>query len=606
LSFLILSGIPFLFFYLKNRDENKGFLSSLEASLRSDNLLMSWTLFISIIATVLTGGFTSYVFVLGILILFLLDKQERKETGTSSAPDIKFLFFKLLLLPVIFFIVVLTRSGFEDVSKIAYYGDYYFYAKVALSVAFNGIESLNLGEAFSGVQSITPYHYFELYTSGLLARASGLPVLLIYQYVALSLAFAVISFASLEFLATKKVNKLWVVIPLLLLFLTPVTPLHATYFREMDLLTHSTKIAFVILFLACAIKGFLEKNIRHFLLFMTLLGLTYPTTAFGILGGAGSLLVLFFLFSTRWLDLSKKDLVFLGVLLFALIANLLFLNHFSSSSIHADTSGELSAGGFLHTFGFLTTTFGGMALTRYLPYVLILLFLWKVVKSNLLVLFFLGLFLASIAVSAFFYPKTDSEQIVTNIVFPFLFTVSLFLAGYIQSARIKTLGLLLLIAYGIGYLKFRDEVLVLDNGYVEILKEVKNAGGMFVGSYKSSETVFHRYFSNTDIDNYGKEIMNFTNKITVSMTDVRPLLDNPELTAEMKARLSNDFMLNFLKNNPGTKLADFVAVNFSCVFANDATPLSFLEEKNFIPRKIEANTGFGHGLETLTFYARQN
>ncbi len=495
----------------------------------SGRMLITTVMIVSFYSIFLTNGISSMTIVLILIICFFV---KTKKNFSIRNPEYKFdkaLFLKhLCLISLTGLLYVSLKTNFTfDVDGLMFYGDHYYYAKIAISLQESGIETRNFSNAYSGVAVTSAYHYFELYFCAL-TSILGLPVLLCYEFVYPILYIYIILtlFINTRF----DFNKLLVLILVtIVLLIRPTVPIHAEYIVNENFIFQNIKLLVPITFLTLIATS---KDEFFSYLLLCILAIIYPTTLFAILA------VLFFTLTKHIIN--KKKFSELG---FPIITTLLILTYLSLERLIPNFRESSNIG-----VGFNNIDIWGRAIFdsfifwirpmigRNLPYTLIfILIIYKAYKSKKhelnSTLIFIGLPGALIGASLFF--KTiDNEQIFAN--YYTSLTVALCILFLHENQSKKRFLMPILSGVSVVYLIIFQFSIVHKNHYpglnflsihtqnklISIVTQDRN----FYGSLKGFEQFNSKYFSNTGLNQIGKEVLNFGNKTSVNITPLDKLL----------------------------------------------------------------------------------
>lgn len=423
------------------------------------------------------------------------------------------------------FISLKTNFSF-DVDGLMFYGDHYYYSKIAIGLQENGIETRNLSNAYNGVPLVGAYHYFELYFSALTSLI-GLPVLLCYEFV---YPIVFIYVVQTLFISNFNASKLFLLIIVsIVLLIKPLIPIHFEYIVNENFIFQKTKLLVPIVFLSLSLTS---GNTYFSYLLLCILAIIYPTTLFAIIGVLLYTIVKHFIFNKP-----NKTLVF-QVFTTLFVLTYVFLDHLIPN-FREVTKLDVSSNNFsiwLKVFSDSVVYWIRPVLTRDLPYTLIVLFLlfkgFQKKKYDLnITLVIIGLPAAILGASLFF--KTiDNEQIFSNFYTSLTVAICVFFLYKYQTKNkailkvVSFVSIIYLITFQLSIVKrnhYPGPQLLSKSTQAKLLSFVNN-NGMHFGSLKHPDQLEGKYFSNTSLNDCGKEIMNFGNNITVNVTPIDNLM----------------------------------------------------------------------------------
>lgn len=514
--------------------------------LAPENLLIIATAIVMLVPLVSANFRSVYLLVLPLLLILHFYRDTAPYDAENQ--NIKRNILLEILFPILVFfgIAFLKTGGTFLVQQVAHFGDHYFYSKIANGVFATGHETYNLGYAYADIVDTRPYHYFELYFSSLVSYFSGLPTLLIFEYVFIPLA---IYLAVKLLIPVFQLKHIWVI--LLGLVLVTFFPSlgwtferfigNAVYFRE-------AKMLVVLIFLIPAVKHLLKGEQFEFVIYSTLLALIYPTTlfavAFMLIADAAQQFV-----TGKWSLRNRKmlwpilGLVYLGI--FIVLVKISEKQSTEYTSVESLNASFISA--YISEFIRLVRVYGIMLVKDFLPmFIFSGLLFWSVRKSNkdwsAWIVTAAGI-AGAFAGSAYFYGRPDGAQILTNFFVPLLIAMSIYYLVNFASRWLVIPVLVLFIGYVSLYFIAKPIAVLPDS---QIAACERYADEEMIGVVRDSDIFLGRHFSNTMMNNVNKEIHNYSNVHLVNVNPIDGLL-NDKLPADVLTRLQTDEMYQYCK-----------------------------------------------------------
>lgn len=510
-----------------------------------ESFLLFFILLIGIVAIGITGGISVFTPAVLCIVLHMI------FGGKGEArPKVKYLkelqaqvpsFFIALLVFVA--VLAMKTGGRFDVQMIAYFGDHYCYTGMAQSLLNSGLETHIAGLADSGVQDIQPYHYTELYLAGALGMWLGIPVVLVFEYVAVPLfLYLIIS----PFLQRVKRDKWMVGIALFLLaafFPTIVRSeeeflLSAVIFREVKLLV-------ILVFLSPVLIAIFEKRNHSAILFLSLLIFCYSSTVFASFGVLASLAAYEYFRRRKLGDGAQQYMLQLGISFILVLGYMFMLKFLAFEEVRGKGSGILSFAGIKERvleFIRLLRWYGVAMIVSYALHIgLALILCWKLIKNeqnwSLTILLFVGI-IGSFVGAAYFNGVTDGSQIATNFSWSLLTGFAMLYLCQTSKRWVRAAFFVAVLHYAGAYY-YVKEVPRITESQAELYHSLKLEPDQYVGSHQDTFYFQGQHFSLTAMNHVGKELANFTNQQMINVADVSNMLKRSN-DYEVSSRLRRD------------------------------------------------------------------
>jgi len=207
-------------------------------------------------------------------------KRNGTEQVADSETSLKFIPRQLILPTIVFFVILALKTAASfQVQDMAYFSDHYFYAKVANALSATGMETYNVGYSMEGLSDFRPYHYFELYFSTIFNRITGLPTVLVLEYIFLPFAVYLILLSLIQ--RVSKANILAVIVAGLLVLFLPTLIKSTAEFASPSFIVE-IKLLVVMIFVVQALVALRSGSIYEFLFLQVIGALVYPTILFNV------------------------------------------------------------------------------------------------------------------------------------------------------------------------------------------------------------------------------------------------------------------------------------------------------------------------------------
>lgn len=376
-------------------------------------------------AIVATDGKTIHTIALPILLLIGIKLYNHKNYSWKF----RFNHTQVIALITTALLVYFYKSlPFMHLSDIEHYptNDYFFYASVSQSLALGCDENIYLAGNFllpEIYHGNSPYHYTEIWLNVCYAKIFRTSHLSTLQFITLPiLTFSVVlgTLALIEYYATIHIKHFFLSFAVLMVagislsFYKDITFLHYSDIFSLNLVTNfGDKLAYVYLLTISSLVLWRNSLKQESLFVLMLLPIMSIACLPGTIGG-----IIFLLFNTK----ETKEKINLLVSVCFLILSFLFFYHILGSG-HGQVDdvnlmefwGQLVQSPFKNIRTQFNILGGGILqlVVVYLPWLFIVLRLWKYDQKRELIIFWSGSILACLFTWAIFFQLIDAIQFLT-------------------------------------------------------------------------------------------------------------------------------------------------------------------------------------------------
>ena len=387
--------------------------------------------------------------------------------------------------------LLLTSIIFNFNSNYVITGDYQFYAKLASYINELGFENPLLDYSNTLEQTCSPYHYADIYFTGLVSKLFNLHTQYSLTLVVFPILFSTIIFSIRQLLDSISLNKYNLVIAVLILFISMFGLLFPTSLLPMDVWSISLlgmpKLSYVYL---CAvwIVYFITKNDdQSFIFFTLLLSFVYTMVS-----------PAFFISSCLFILIKKRtfDFKFIKQISPLILSTIFFITFYKLNGVENNVT---SVNPLLDTFalaGMKTAIniIGKMSIQIIicsLPFIGLVLLFRENISKNIIIYLFLVYF-TSLGMWAFLFSMHDSVQLWANAFLPLYNVILVYFVfiGIINSNFIKK-SISIIFCFIILYLNHDKTIssnLLNDIG----LSEYRNKNFVYILNKKKYSTIFSK------------------------------------------------------------------------------------------------------------------
>ncbi len=589
------------------------------------NLMVGLLVFVLIVAITATCGKTV---LLGLLIPIVFILNAHFKTIKSSYTEKNT--WKLPALSTVIFLIILA-IGFYSLDFLVYaqadflalkHGDDAFRAKVAYCIINYGVETVHIEYLYPSENSVTPYHYLEIWLCAGVSYIFHLNFLLCYSMIAYSMGIMLSIIGFLAILETIKILT-WFDYDLALAFAFFQAPYLTLYnqiefMQVVDVFTLSvanhSKLFPIYLFLIITALFWLNNQKQFSMYSLLSIPIIYISTAPAVLSSVCVISILFLLFSKQDGSFYKKNILvsfivalYIGLFYWILsknqdittggskgLINMLFDSNYIKTSINV--VGGTSIQIFVIYFGFIF---------------LILLFfgykaLFKLGKENIFLLWLLlALYFSSLGSWAVLHTMKDAVQLFSNLMIPLLniiFVVFIYLSSSLKLQKIY-LSFVILVSIYSASLDIPATFQISPKHSKEYLEAIKKENIKHLGAYIKDSNDYKSIFSkNPDVEPLGATLSLFsssTHAISLSVFETPIDSSGAYFETERKMVTSSAFYKfvqkqkeeNTFQSIPESQAAFIDTYNISYLIVSGNVKLSSLLQskikKQFIDRKTK-------------------